>query len=124
MEAIAIILGIGIAAAIFLFMGLRQGPSDDSGTNFVWKILSLIVGVLLMVLLAWATTDAGQVCEIEKDLTNTTTSGYNLICFDGPMNQGSMFLRLMLVVTVIFFVWISVALFIMAVNHLRSTGKL
>lgn len=120
MTAIAVVLAIGILIAVFAYMAFKF-KSEDNSTNAVWKVLCMVVLVLLLDVLAWSISDANQVCSIVAD--NESSTG-NLICIAGPMNQGPIVLKLMLLVTTIFFIWLCISLFIMAINHLRSTGKL
>lgn len=121
MSATAIILAISVAIAIFTYMAFNL-KSEGEGTAAVWKVLCLIIAMLLMVLLAWGASKANQQCLIVAD--NLSADGYSLVCKEGPMPMGSTMLKLMLVVCLIFFVWISVALFISSVNYLRETGKM
>lgn len=118
MSAIAVIIALSVVTILFLYMGLRQSE-DNSGTGAVWKVLCLIIAMLTLVLLAWATIDANQNCVF---IANGVTA--TQVCEAGQMNQGTMLLKLMLVVMTIFFIWISVALFIQSMEYLRSTGKM
>jgi len=126
MVALETVLALGIAIAVFSYLSFAW-KSEDNGTTAVWRVLSMIVLMLLLVLLAWTSISANQVCDVVATnstiVANVTTTNYGLQCFDGPATQGTSFLKLMLLVTTLFFIWISVALFIASINHLRSTGK-
>lgn len=118
MTGIGVILALGIAIAIFGYMAFAF-KSENNGTNAVWKVLSLIIVMLLLVLLAWTAIDSNQACAYVA-----TSTGHDYICQDGPATAGSNFLKIMLVVMTIFFAWISVSLFISSLDMLRKTGKL
>jgi len=126
MVALETVLALGIAIAVFSYLAFAW-KSENTGTTAVWRVLSMIVLMLLLVLLSWTTISANKVCDIVATnstvVANVTTNSYSLQCFDGPATQGTSFLKLMLLVTTIFFIWISVALFIASIEHLRSTGK-
>lgn len=119
MTGLGVIIAIGIAIAIFAYLAFAF-KSENEGTNTVWRVMSMIMMVLLLVLLAWSSIDSNQACAFVPG----SNGAYTLQCVDGPATAGTMFLKLMLVVMVIFFVWISVALFITSINKLRETGKL
>lgn len=126
MATLEITIALGIAICVFSYLAFAW-KSENNGTTAVWKVFSMIVLMLLLVLLAWSTTSANKVCDVVATnstvVANVTSTNYALQCFTGPATQGTMFLKLMLLVTVIFFIWISVALFISSVEYLRSTGK-
>ncbi len=121
MQGLGVIFALSIAIAVFAYLSFAW-KSDNNGTTSVWKVFSMIILMLLLVLLGWSSVDANSVCVLTYDAASA--SGYSVICEDGQFSQGSLFLRLMLLVTVVFFIWISVALFISSMNHLRSTGKM
>lgn len=120
MAGLGVILAIAIAVIAFGYLSFMW-KSEDNGTTAVWRVLAMIVFVLLLVLLAWSSISANDICVMTYDSTSPT--GYSAVCDEGSLTQGSSFLKLMLLVTTIFFIWLSVALFIASLNHLRSTGK-
>lgn len=118
MPALGVIVAIGIAIALFAYMAFAF-KSEDKGTTVVWRMLSLIFIVLLLVLLAWTAIDSNQACAFLQDGT-----GYEYVCEEGPATAGTWMLRLFTVVMVIFFMWLLVSLLVTAVNHLRGTNKI
>lgn len=109
-------IGIGVLLSLIagiLFFGFMAFYVEKG--NAVWKVLSLIMMMLLLVLVAKTGIDSNQVCAV-------TSAG--LTCHTAPATGGEVYYRIMLTVMFLFFAYVIVSLFIQAVDYMRKFNKI
>lgn len=111
MTSLGVIIALGIALAVFAYMAFVAHKD-----NVVWRALSLIMVVILLVLLSKTAIDANKICEVENGA---------VICYDGPSSGASyQFYRLMTNLMWLFFAYLLFSLFMQAVEYMKLRNKI